>query len=307
MKKVEAPYTEVGVIVGRFQVNKLHDAHVDLIQSVCNAHKKVIIFLGLAHTRGTINNPLDFEARKQMILDAFPQVVVLYIKDQKEDLDWSKDLDEKIRDVIGPTQTVTLYGSRDSFINYYHGKFNTIELLQESYISGTEIRKNIAKEVKNNADFRTGAIWQAFNRYPACYPTVDIAIFNEDETQLLLGRKPKETLFRFIGGFAEPKSKSYEDDALREAHEEAGDFEMTPPVYIGSCLIDDWRYRSEVDKIKTIFFKTKRLFGHVRAGDDIAEVRWFDFNNLKDSDIVPEHRALLAMLRRNMDNNQTNK
>ena len=77
--------------------------------------------------RVTRNNPLDFEARKQMILTDYPDVVVLYIKDTHSDELWSKRLDSQIADVAGPTQTVTLYGSRESFIAHYHGRHDTCE------------------------------------------------------------------------------------------------------------------------------------------------------------------------------------
>lgn len=299
MKKVEAPLSDVGVIVGRFHVDELHQAHKDLIKSVCNVHEKVIIFLGLAHVRGTTCNPLDFESRKQMVLEDFPNAIVLYIKDQEEDVDWSKELDEKIRDVIGPNQSVMLYGSRNSFIARYFGHFPTTELMQEVYVSGSDIRSNISKSVKNDKGFRRGAIWQAFNRYPSCYPTVDIAIFNEDSTKLLLARKPKQKLYRFVGGFADPKSESYEVDARREVMEETT-LEISDPIYVGSMIVDDWRYRNEVDKIKTILFKCKMTFGRPEPKDDLegGELRWFELATFDPEMLRPEHRKLLAMLKK---------
>jgi len=179
MKKVEKPSADVGVIVGRFQVHELHTAHLDLIQSVCSEHEKVIIFLGLSPLMVTQNNPLDFESRKQMILDKFPNVIILYIKDSHSDEIWSNDLDEKIKDILGPNQSAVLYGSRDSFISRYHGKYSTQELMQEIYVSGSETRKSISKKVKNAPEFRAGVIWAAYNQYPKCYPTVDVAILVE--------------------------------------------------------------------------------------------------------------------------------
>ena len=260
MKKVELPKADVAVIAARFQVHELHSAHEDLIKSVCNEHDKVIIFLGLSPLMVTQNNPLDFESRKQMILKQFPEVNVLYIKDVNNDEAWSERLDEQISDIVSPNQSVVLYGSRDSFIDHYSGKFNTIELQQETFISGTEIRKSIGRKVKNTPAFRAGVIWAAYNQYPKVYATVDVAILDEDEKRLLLARKPFEKLYRFVGGFADPKSSSYEEDARREVAEEAG-IEITDPQYVGSYYIDDWRYRSEVDKIKTLFFKARIMFG----------------------------------------------
>lgn len=298
MKKVQEPTLDVGVLVGRFQVHELHEAHRELIQSVCDTHDKVLIFLGLSPLMVTQNNPLDFESRKQMILKEFPEVNVLYIKDVKKDDPWSNKLDEQITDLVGPMTTVMLYGSRDCFISHYTGKFPTTELLQEKYVSGTEIRKSIGRKVKNTAEFRAGVIWAAYNKYPTAYPTVDIAIFNEDCTKLLMARKPLEAKYRFVGGFADPRSGSYEEDARREVQEEAG-IEITDPQYVGSFFVDDWRYRQEVDKIKTLFFKVKHMFGKPIAGDDICEVRWFDVDKLKPEDLVSGHGKLLEKLLEN--------
>ena len=295
MKKVEKPLQDVGVIVGRFQVHELHSAHLDLIQFVCNNHKKVIIFLGMSPLLVTRNNPLDFESRKQMITETFPNVIVLYIKDRNSDEKWSAELDRQIVDVITPNQTVVLYGSRDSFISHYHGRFATQELVQETFISGSETRKMISKSVKNTPEFRAGVIWAAYNQYPKCYATVDIAIFNEDYTKLLLARKPDETKYRFVGGFSDPGSDSFEADARREVHEETG-LEITDLKHVGSMIVNDWRYRQETDVIKTIFYSCKVLFGRPEAQDDIAEVRWFDFDKINIDDLVDEHKKLFAKL-----------
>ena len=72
---------DVGVIVGRFQVPSLHEAHRELIQSVVNKHPRTIIFLGVSPVPTSRNNPLDFETRRRMIQDEFPEVEILYIKD----------------------------------------------------------------------------------------------------------------------------------------------------------------------------------------------------------------------------------
>ena len=251
--KEKTPKADVGVIVGRFQVPELHEAHLEVIQSVIERHSKVIIFLGLSPCKTTYNNPLDFEARKQLILQKFPDVNVLYIKDESSDEVWSRKLDSQIYDLIGANQTAILYGSRDSFIQYYSGKFKTVELEATRIVSGTELRKEASNKVKASPDFRAGVIWAVNNQFPSCYPTVDVAIIDPSTFRVLLGRKPSEKLYRFIGGFASPQSNSYEDDAKREAQEETG-LGVDNLVYVGSCLIDDWRYRKEIHKIKTMFF-----------------------------------------------------
>lgn len=295
MLKNKQDKIDCGVLVGRFQTHELHQGHIDLIKTIVGNHPKTIIFLGLSPCRVTRNNPLDFESRKQMILKEFPDVNVLYIKDTPTDDVWSKSLDEKIGDIIGPNQTVVLYGSRDCFIKHYTGKYKTQELLQETYVSGSEVRNSISKKVKNTAEFRKGVIWAAYNQYPKVWATVDIAIMDEDENRVLLARKPNEAQYRFIGGFAEPNSDSYEQDAKREVMEEAG-VEVSEMEYLGSFKISDWRYEQEMDKIKTVFFKCRYMYGRPQANDDVCEVRWFDIKDFDIEILVSNHKKLMKVL-----------
>lgn len=290
--------SDVGIIVGRFQVPYLTSAHIELIDSVVANHPKVIIFLGLAPVLVTRNNPMDFETRKKMIQDKYPDVTVLYIKDMPSDAVWTKTLDDQISDMIAPNKNATLYGGRDGFISHYSGKFKTVELEAKQFVSGTELRNSISKSVKQTQDFRTGVIWAAYNQYPKVYTTVDVAILN-DKGEMLLGRKPNETKYRFIGGFTEPNSPDFESDAKREVMEETGT-EVDCLEYICSMKVEDWRYRNEIDKIKTIFFKCNYIFGPIQAGDDIAEVRWFKITSVKDEDIVKCHIPLLKKLKENL-------
>lgn len=294
MKIKEKISQDCGIIIGRFQVHELHQAHQDLIQTVCDKHDKVIMFLGLSPIRGNLENPLDFEARKQMILEKFPNINVLYIDDVRDDDVWSKKLDSQIERLISPHQTVALYGSRDSFINGYKGKYPTVELESNVIISGTEIRKKIRNKVKPTVDFRAGAIWETGFRYPTVFTTVDIAIL-DDSGNLLLAQKPGEKEYRFVGGFSDPKSLSFEQDARRETIEETG-LEVSNPEYIGSTKIDDWRFKNTQDCIRTMFFKVKRIYGVPKAQDDIESLKWFKLNELNYTDIVKEHWVLLEML-----------
>ena len=289
--------TDIGVLVGRFQVAELSSAHEDLIRSVCKQHPRTILFLGLGCVKSTINNPLDFTSRKNMIAEIFPEIDILYIKDQQINEDWSNNLDEQIRNLAGPGQTVTLYGSRDSFIQHYTGKYKTQELLQESFVSGTEIRKQLSTNSRKSADWRAGACWYSQNQYLKPTITVDIAIFNEDETKILLGRKKEETLFRFIGGFVD-NGETFEHAAKRETKEEIGsNAETSDYTYIGSSIIDDWRYRGEKETITTALFKCKLAWGKPEPSDDIYELKWFNVKELGNTQIVKNHRQLWKMVR----------
>jgi len=293
MKEMRKSY-DVGVIVGRFQTDEPTDAHKELIQHVIDKHERAIVFLGLSPCKCTVKNPLDFEARKQMILDEFPDVTVLYIKDVHSDHLWSQTLDDMIADVTGPQQKVLLYGGRDSFIEHYFGSYDTQELEQRTFISATARRKTLSNKVKASKDFRHGVIWATMNQWPKCFPTVDVAILSADHKRILLGRKKNEDKFRLIGGFVSP-GETFEDAAIREVREEAG-LNIRSLYYTKSVVIDDWRYRSEVDKITTALFVTSDFSGRPEPGDDIYEVRWFDYNEELIYEIIDTHKRLFAVL-----------
>lgn len=293
--KLKSEKYDVGVIVGRFQVNKLHKAHLDLLETVSNSHSKTIVFLGVPPTLGTRENPLLFNQRKQMIESKFPNILVLPVSDCVSNELWSKRLDAQISAIIPHNQSVVLYGGRESFIPCYSGRFPTLEFENEGFFSGTESRKDVSLSDINSDEFRAGVISGVYNQYPKVFTTVDIAIFHNKS--LLLGRKADESLYRFIGGFSEPESECFEDDAKREVQEETG-VEVGILQYVGSKKVQDWRYRNGVDKIKTILYACEYIFGAPKASDDIAEIRWFDFESLRASDLVESHRMLFEMLKK---------
>lgn len=299
MQHVQDQY-DVGVIVGRFQTPSLHQGHRDLIDHVCAAHAKVIIFLGVSPLWATKQNPLDFQSRAQMIRELYPEVIVQYIDDMSSDKLWSQKLDKQVGQLVTPAQSVVLYGSRDSFIAHYLGNRRTQELESAQVFSATAERKLIAAgNTRTTEDFRAGVIWATQTRYASVMPTVDVAIFWDNTLQeIVLGRKPNEELLRFVGGFVDPgKDGSLEDAARREASEETG-LEVHGLDYIGSHRVDDWRYRAEPDKIITTLFAGVRLWGHAVASDDLEEVRRVSVKDI-DRDInqiVPEHRALWMAL-----------
>lgn len=289
----------LAVLVCRFQVSRLSEAHTELIKEALANHPKVLILLGLSATRGTINNPLDFQPRKQMILEGFPhdkypQITIGYIKDVPSNEEWSKKLDELISDHLSPSDSAILYGGRDSFIPFYTTKrFPVRELTSARYISGTELRKQISEAPQSTPDFRAGAIWAAYQRYPSVFPTADILPFDKEGKRVLLARKSGEKLYRLIGGFASPGDESFEQTALRELKEES-ELDVLPEnlFYVGSKKIDDWRYRNEKDKIITHLYLAEPYHTEASASDDIAEVRWFEWNHFTPAILVDEHKLL---------------
>ena len=289
----------IGALCGRFQVHELHQAHRYIIDQVVDNHKKVILFLGVTKTAGTKKNPLDFETRKRMIQKHYPDITIISLPDFGDDKRWSQEMDKRIREIY-PVGDVLMYGGRDSFIPYYKnggGQFHCKELEQHTFVSGTEVRKIVSEQVKESSDFRAGVIYQSYNQFPKVHPCVDIVPFSEDGTKILLARKPNEDGWRFIGGFAHPNDQSYEITAKRKLREEAGPIEVGDVRYVTSLKVDDWRYRSEEDKILTILFKCKYVFGSIEPSQEISELKWFDLKEFNKNDMVAEHKELIEILK----------
>ncbi len=293
-KMLQKQTEDVGVVVGRFQVDSLHSEHKKLLDTVANSHPRLIILMGISACKCTYNNPLDFAARRSMLQEQYPDATILYINDVNGDSLWSQDLDNKIDNLTGPEQTVRLYGSRDSFIPYYHGKFPVEELIQEVYRSGTAIRKQLAANIKNSTDFRAGAIWAMQNQWPCPRITMDVAIFSNDTAKILLGRKKNEDKHRLIGGFVQ-NNEPFETTVMRETKEETH-LLLKNLQYIGSFPIDDWRYRGERDKITTVLFTATINDGKPQPDDDIHELKWFDFTEDLLKEVVPNHVILIDAL-----------
>ena len=290
--------TDIGVIVGRFQVDDLHEGHHELLQTVASRHKKIIVVLGVT-TVQTCADPLDYKAREFMLRSAYPDVTVVALKVDRSDAVWSRNLDAKIRE-IWETGSVTLYGSRDGFKPFYSGRFPVVELEATKKVSGTSIRTYVARETQPSRDFRRGVIYAVYGRHPISYTCVDAAVIDFDKRLILLARKNSdpEGCYRFFGGFVDITSDaSLEAAVSREVREEAGSVGLGEPVYVGSQKIDDWRYRGQRDGIMSSLFVIPYVFGKEQAGDDVDSSAWFPVSADFEKIFVPEHQPLASLLR----------
>lgn len=283
---------KIGVIIARFQSPYLHEGHKSLIESVRGAHNKIVIVLGISPILGSRRNPLDFPTREKMIKKEYPDLVVLPLSDHPLDTRWSQNLDDLLRNTFVGSKFI-LYGSRDSFISYYSGQYETQELPESGDYNSTVIRQKISDKVMDSESFRVGVIYAYSNTYLKVYPTVDIALFRHSKKEILLGRKNIDNKWRLLGGFSDPTDDSYEMAAARELREECGPVETTPMHYEASLRVNDWRYRREEDKIITTLFSTDYTGGEVKGSDDIAEVKWFTLKELSEmlenKSIAEEH------------------
>lgn len=289
----DEPKADIGVIIGRFQVDNLHDGHKQLINEVLNRHDRVLILLGTTQILSTKNNPLDFISRKLMIESEFPQVIVSNIMDYPvSNKIWSSNVDTKIKEIF-PVGSVLLYGSRDSFISSYVGRFDCVELDSVYTATGTEIREKIRRGIFDNSSFRAGQIYALSNTYDSVFACVDVAILKNDE--ILLGRKAGRDEYCFIGGFVDPTDMNYENAARREVYEETG-LTIESFKYISNMRIDDIRYRNENSKIFSTLFIGYYTSGRPQPNDDINELKWFKLSELKKSIFIDSHRPFFKEL-----------
>lgn len=285
----------VGVIVARFQVPTLHAGHRYLIDVVRQQHEQTLIVLGDTEARQTERNPLDVATRRLMVQTAYPDVRIASIDDTSNDLHWSQALDEVIEREF-PGNTAVLYGSRESCLSHYHGRYSTTEIPPKSCASGTEFRRR-TDQPRSSADFRRGVIYAVQQHYPTSYQTVDVAVLSHDRTRVLVGKKNGDgDCWRFIGGFVDPNDASLEAAAKREVGEEASMIETDDYRYLGSWRVHDWRYPvGGRDAIMTAFFVAQYIFGAPRPADDIVALEWRKLDGLAES-LVEEHRPLANAL-----------
>jgi bifunctional NMN adenylyltransferase/nudix hydrolase len=278
----------IGVIIARFQTPYLHDGHKALIEAVKTKHGKTVIVLGVSPVLGSRMNPLDFPTREKMIKKEYSDVVVLPLSDHPLDERWSVSLDTMLANTF-PGSAFSLYGSRNSFINYYTGKNQVVELPEHGAHTATEIREAVKERVMDSVEFRSGIIYACSNTYLKVWPTVDVAIFRKNKTEILLGKKDNDQKWRLIGGFSDPSDESYEAAASRDLQEECGNIQVSAMTYEGSFRVNDWRYKNEKDKIITSLFSTDHISGHAQGSDDIAEVQWFTLPQV--TELMNENRT----------------
>lgn len=288
----------VGVIVGRFQTPILHEAHIRLMRYVAEKNEHIIVLLGVSSALGTKRDPLDYETRKLMVLEeelllTNNTLIIQPIYDMENDKTWSAQLDAIVRKVY-PEGKVTLYGGRDSFLPHYTGRFKTQKVKINLPHSATEIRK---KTLENGplrtAEFRLGAIYTTESQYPRVFMTVDIAITRD--FKVLLGKKPGSDELRFPGGFVDPTDESLAFAAAREMGEEAPNIEfggMKNLRFVGSRLVEDWRYKGTGDRIMTSLFHGTYSFGDTTAGDDLSSLEWCLLSPQTREKLCDSHKPL---------------
>lgn len=297
----------VGVVIGRYQVDELHEGQRAILDQVCAFHSRVIVLLGINPTQANDYNPLSYELRRKMIKLEYPRVDIHPVTDNKSDILWSRGVDSIIGATIDSTKAI-LYSGRDSFVPHYKGKYPTRELsFIDEHLNSTEIREKIRDTYHDSRDFRAGVIHARMNGYDRTETTVDMAVVrrNPDDGHLevLLGNKPGERTPRFPGGFVDGTEK-VELAASREMREETGiSIDTKSWRYVGNFDVKDWRLRgAKKHHLRTFFFVSNFTWGHPEGGDDLERVGWYKIED-RDFALVGEHEKLWESLEEWVDNN----
>lgn len=313
MSHTTAKVRPAAIIVGRFQVHELHIGHQHLIigatshAECASFNKDVLIVIGVSQARANKRDPLPFEARRGMVSSFFNinEDRVVPLQDRGNIRLWSHDLDKLIRQHFGDRPAI-IYGSRDSIVDTYVGAYpthriNTVNLSP----TGSDLREQLRDtayvnlHLARDPGFRAGYIASIMQRKDIDYGTVDMALMTQNRSHVVLGHKEHDgEKWCFPGGYFSRTEgdHSYEDAAKRELLEECGKkLVLSKPTSIGTCPIDDWRYRDTGDAIMTHFYLFDLLDGALEAGDDLDGIREFPLAALPEV-IVPEHQVLVRML-----------
>ena len=144
--------------------------------------------------------------------------------------------------------------------------------------------------------------------YPVSLHTVDMAILRityAHEIEILLGRKPGQSLFQFPGGFMDP-GETAEQAAERELKEETClELTFTRKHYLGSFFIDDPRYKDTPHKITSSLFGqfiTHDISLNTKASDDLEEIRWFKFSSLESLPLKSFHSTFIDVIMKELPN-----
>src|ERR1035437_9382911 len=180
---------EVAVIIGRFQVPRPTEAHLELLEYAIKKCPTVIVFVGHSPILNRLNI-IPNQVVRNIISNTCAKinqangnktkVIVSSIQDVFNPPLWSILLDKKIQELCNmnaiSTNNMFGIGGRDSFIDSYCGKILKGVRFHSNLgeaISASQVRENIYKNgPSEDPKFLEGMIYQRLLQYPTAYQTV---------------------------------------------------------------------------------------------------------------------------------------
>lgn len=289
--------TSVGVIIGRFQTPELHEGHKALMTQA-QKHSKQLVCVGIAKVSGTPNNPLDYPTIEQMIKEQYPKAIVMPLRDQPTNKEWTKKLNEIIQTMFS-TDSVTIYcgraNSQSSVQSGYQGPHKLVEIDEVPNVSATNLRKAVGRSFDTSKAFRHGVIYGATNQFTRCDPVVDVCIWQQNEKGIfiLLGSRDNEDgKLRLPGGHINADDLDGMQSAKREVMEETG-LEVSDLQILGQYRVisrDAPGYA-----MFTTLYLAKYVFGSAQANDDLDGCIWIDIDKASNFLYADDHEKLVKL------------
>lgn len=307
--------SSICVVYAPFQIADVGGFHASLIEKAFAEHDQVMIALPVRRVSPSKKSPLSFEERRILIQEYLDRSVkrkceIVAVIEAKYRSDMVRSLETAIK---LPLESVVVL-SDPEMIKFLPEKMPRSFIPRNFLVEEEELRESVSRAYPNS-DYRLGVIRGLNSLFPISWATVDVAIRRVDRGMVdgrqtppkvlyLVGRKPGEVGWRFIGGFKNRSDANFEAAVLREGGEEALKPGVDPkkvfsaPKYICSRNVNDWRYAGEVDGITTAFYIVNFVgtLDQIKAGDDIAETAWRELSELDPSHMEGEHSFLLGEL-----------
>lgn len=304
----------LGVVIGRFQCDALHDGHIWLLDTVSELHDDLLVFVGDRKSPPTATNPLSFEIRQAMILEDYPEAHVMALMDHPSNTEWSRRLDNMLRLFKEGARydEITLYCGRDGFARHYSGIFpvtvfdpGELGRFDLDDVSATKMREEVAGMSVNWEDgdiaqnelafFRKGIIYAMMHLPHRIYLTVDIACTRGEngDMEICMGQREWETeQWRLPGGFVE-SDESFKAAARREYQEETSAW-IEGVSIVGDFPVNDWRLRGATGVSHKTILCHGSGWGNIQANDDIFRTKWIHMSLLISNPalIVKEHHDM---------------
>lgn len=276
----------LGVVIARFQAHQVTPAHEHLLKEAMK-NDRVIVLLGV-HPVARKRDPLDYAERCAMVQQWFEKNRTLVVRKDSvldwfvlpmfthpSDEMWARSVDQQIQ-ALALGGKVTLYCGPDGAGPVYQragGRYD-VEVVSSYEKHATSVRAALTP--RHTEDYRVGVIVASERRFVNPFICVDAFILSQSGKHVLFAKKHGEVLWRMPGGFVDAQ-ECLEAAVIREVKEETG-LRTHSPQFVGSAVIDDWRYSDGPENILSACFVVN---DHVssppaKAADDIAEVEWFE-------------------------------